>query len=102
MNSVNASTSFSPFQMRFGRLPKVIPPMVSAATEGLEEISATEVIQRINEDVEEAKDNMLQAKTYQAFYANQHRGPERKYAVGDKVMLSTLHCRQQYKKKGEH
>jgi hypothetical protein len=60
-----------------------------------------QIISQINLDVEEAKDNLLQAKIFQAHYANKHRAPELEYAIGDKVMLSTLHRRNEYKKKGE-
>jgi hypothetical protein len=62
---------------------------------------AEKLISQIALDVEEAKDNLLQAQIFQSHYANQHRGADPKYAVGDKVMLSTLHRRNEYKKKGE-
>jgi hypothetical protein len=52
-------------------------------------------------DIDKAKDNLLKAKVFQTFYANQHRSPEIPYNIGDKVMLSTLHHRQEFKKKGE-
>jgi hypothetical protein len=104
MNSMNSSTGFSPFQLRLGRSPRVIPPLVPDSLEGLktrEEIDAKNIISQIALDVEEAKDNLLQAKIFQAHYANRHRDAEPKYVVGDKVMLSTLHRRNEYKKKGE-
>ena len=53
-------------------------------------------------DVNEAKDNLLQAKIFQSFYANQHRSPDPPFKIGDEVMLSTLHCWQEFKKKGEN
>ena len=34
-------------------------------------------------------------------YANQGRSLEIPFEIGDKVMLSTLHCHQEFKKKGE-
>jgi hypothetical protein len=52
-------------------------------------------------DVAEAKDNLLQAKVFQTHYANLNRSPEFPFTIGDKVMLSPLHCRQEFKKKGE-
>jgi hypothetical protein len=67
----------------------------------VEEIGAKQIISQIALNVEEAEDNLLQAKIFQAHYANCTRGPEPKYAVGDKVMLSTLHQCNEYKKKGE-
>src|ERR1700691_5603365 len=47
------------------------------------------------------KDNLVQAKVFQTHYANQNRSPDFAFKLGDQVMLSTLHRRQEYKKKGE-
>jgi hypothetical protein len=60
-----------------------------------------EVISKMQDDLSEAKDNLLQAKIFQAHYANQNRFPDIPFKIGDKVMLSTLHRRQAFKKKGE-
>jgi hypothetical protein len=60
------------------------------------------VLKRLENDINEAKDNLANAKVAQAFYANQTRGPEPNFRVGDKVKLSTFHRRAEYKKKGEH
>jgi hypothetical protein len=100
MNSVNASTGFSPFQLC---LPHIIPPLVPDTPDmgTPAEIDAKMIISQISLDVEEAKDNLLQAKIFQAHYANQHRGKEPNYNIGNHVMLSMLHCRNEYKKKGE-
>jgi hypothetical protein len=106
MNSVNTSTGFSPFQLCLGRSPRIIPPLipnsltptVAASPEG---IRASELISCLSDNENEAKDNLLQAKIFQSHYANQHRGPEVVYKEGDKVMLSTLHRRHEYKKKGK-
>jgi len=48
------------------------------------------------EDVCEAKDNLLAAKISQAEFANKHRSEENIYAVGNKVMLSTVHRCHEY------
>jgi hypothetical protein len=64
--------------------------------------SPVELIRRIDLDVSEAKDNLLQAKVIQAFHANQHRGPNNVFSPSDKVMLATLHRRQEYKHRGEN
>lgn len=45
----------------------------------------------------DAKDSLLTAKITQAFYANRDHGEEDIYKVGDKVMLSMLHQRQEWK-----
>jgi hypothetical protein len=107
MNTVNASTGFSPFQLRMGRSPRVIPPIVPTSIDEVVDVRdegqrAKDLIKNLENDVAEAKDNLLQAKTIQAFCANEHRGREEIFEVGDKVMLATLHRRQEYKKRGEH
>jgi hypothetical protein len=63
--------------------------------------NAHNMILQIENDVAEAKDNLLQAKVFQLHYANLNRSSNVPFKVGDKVMLSTLHCHQQFNKKGE-
>ena len=106
MNSVNASTGFTNFQIRMGRSPRLIPPLVPDSltpitTQPDETQRARKLIVDLQTDVNEAKDNLLQAKIFQTFYANQHRSPDPPFKIGDEVMLSTLHRRQEFKKKGE-
>lgn len=101
MNSVNASTGFSPFQLRMGRSPRIIPPIVPSALPITDSPDPADLIRLIDLNVSEAKDNLLLAKTIQAFHANQRRGPEEHFKKGDKVMLATLHCRQEYKHRSE-
>ena len=104
MNTINASTGYSGFQLRLGRSPRLIPPIVptSLPPDLRSAASAAEnIINRINEDVADAKDNLLQAKLYQASAANASHGPEVAHKVGDKVMLSTFHRRREYKQKGD-
>ncbi|KIP01166.1 hypothetical protein PHLGIDRAFT_60628, partial [Phlebiopsis gigantea 11061_1 CR5-6] len=108
MNSVNASTGFSPFQLRTGRSPRVIPPIHRPAVDQLIDDfdgNAERVAKLVNDievDVLEAQDNLLLAKTQQAFAANASRGPEIVYNVGDKVLLSTLHRRREYMQRGDN
>jgi hypothetical protein len=99
MNSVNASMGFSGFQLRMGRTPRIIPPIVptSVSDPPDEEILARSVISQLEIDSSEAKDNLLASKVSQAFHANKGRGAEDTYAVGDKVMLSRLHRCKEYK-----
>src|SRR5882757_1210766 len=99
MNSVNGSTGFSGFQIRMGRSPRVIPPLIpGSVTDGTsEETAARKMIAQIEADVDEAKDALLGAKIMQAFFANRARGDEDVYLVGDKVMLATLHRRREFK-----
>jgi hypothetical protein len=98
MNSVNGLTSYSSFQLLMGRSPRLIPPFLPPInTDPAPELeSATELIEQIKWDVEDAKDHLLEAKCMQAFYANKDRGQEDVFKVGDKVMLSTLHCQREF------
>lgn len=104
MNSVNASTGYSGFQLRMGRSPRVMPPIVPRTDRlpvDVDTVLAESIVSRLLVDECEAKDNLLQAKVQQAFYSNFYRGPEMVYKVGDKVMLSTMNRRTMFKKKNE-
>jgi hypothetical protein len=98
MNSVNGSTSYSGFQLLMRRSLRLIPPLLPATGENLttEEARAAELIEQLKCDVEDAKDHLLEAKCLQAFYANRDRSPKDSFKIGDHVMLSTLHCQQEF------
>jgi len=103
MNTVNKSTGFSPFQLRMGRSPRIIPPLVPRT-----EIDTTPEAERawkVIRDLEiiamEAQDNLLRAKISQAAQANKSRTLTFPFAIGGRVHLSTLNRRQEYKKAGE-
>jgi RNase H-like domain found in reverse transcriptase/Integrase zinc binding domain len=101
MNTINASTGFSPFQLRMGRSPRVIPPFTSSDVvtqeqESTEAARAIALLESLAQDTAEAKDNLLKAKVAQAECANRHRGPEVAFKAGDKVQLSTEHRRREY------
>ncbi|RDX39930.1 hypothetical protein OH76DRAFT_1300990, partial [Lentinus brumalis] len=108
MSTPNASTGFSPFQLRHGANPRVLPPISHAHTDTViadfeaSGESAKALIGRIETDVMEAQDNLVLAKTQQAMAANVHRDPEIPYRVGDKVLLSTFHRRRSYMQRGDH
>jgi hypothetical protein len=75
MNTINISTGFSPFQLRMGRSPRIIPPITQsvindAAVEGDDALSALQLIHRLQLDVLEAHDNLFAAKVAQAEFAN--------------------------------
>jgi len=99
MNTINASTGFSPFQLRMGRSPRVIPPLIMDADNEVEDIRAAEVIKRLEADVDEAKDNLLMAKISQSIQVNMDRTDDFPLKIGDRVLLSTLHRRNDYKSK---
>nr|GAT44984.1 reverse transcriptase-RNase H-integrase [Mycena chlorophos] len=97
MNSVNASTGFSGFQLRYGRVPRVLPALV--APEGRVknfERDAADVIAQLELDVAEAQENLIAAKAEQAYYANKDRGPLPDFKVGDRVLLDTKNRRRHF------
>jgi hypothetical protein len=101
MNTINTSTGFSPFQLRMGRSPRIIPPitplsLVDASQETEEEARAAELIDKLALDTAEARDNLFAAKVSQAEFANRHCASEIPFVVGDKVLLSTTHRRHEY------
>ncbi len=96
MNTVNASTGFSGFQLCLGRSPRILLPFVPAnlidGSQAL--VDAAMIIERLNNDTTQAHNNLIKAKVNQAHHANKHRGKEIKFKIGDKVMLNTFHrCR---------
>jgi hypothetical protein len=94
-NTINKSTGFSPFQLHTGRSPRLIPP-ISTTERRAGDMDVHELIQQINTDVAEAKDNLMLAKIFQADQANRKRGPEDVYKEDDLVMLSTANRRKEY------
>ena len=63
MNTVNASTGFSGFQLKTGRSPRVILPLIPLDIDATpEQTTAHEIITQVALDVKEAQDNHLAAK----------------------------------------
>jgi hypothetical protein len=96
MNTVNASTGFSPFQLRLGRSPRIVPALTAPPSDAAE-LKAVDLIRLHEVLLFEAQDNLLAAKVDQAFYANRSRGEEVVYSVGDRVLLSTRNRRKELK-----
>ena len=104
MNTINASTGYSGFQLHLGRSPHIIPPIVpSRLSPKLRSArpAAETVIAQLQNDVADAKDNLLLAKVAQAHHAKHSRADEIIYKIGDKVMLSTFHQQREYKRRGK-
>ena len=102
MNTINISTGFSPFQLRMGHSPRLIPPLIpnlAPVPDKINQSVAIELIGRIKCDVSEAQDNLLAAKISQVEFANRRCGDEIIYEVGERVMLSTKHRRREYLQK---
>ena len=104
MNTVNSSTKFTGFQLHLGRSPRVIPPIVPEVLPvdllGAAD-TAIKTVQKLADDVAEARDNLLLTKITQSHNSDAHRAPDPAYKVGNLVMLSTKHRCHEYKKKGE-
>jgi hypothetical protein len=102
MNSVNASTGLSGFQVRMGRSPRILPPLIPSVPE-IDALrkdvakSLKDTLARIQDCENQAKDCLLVAKVSQAHFANAHRSPDDVFIVGDRVLLSTTHRRREYK-----
>ena len=86
MNAVNKSTGFTPFQLRFGRSPRIIPPLIPAKPSAtVADIDAWHVIQHLEMDILEAQDNLLRAKISQAVQANKHQTLTFPFTIGSQV-----------------
>ena len=102
MNTVNKSTGFTPFQLRMGHNPRIIPPLLPLPCNStVKDISARDVILQLQTDVVEAQDNLLRAKITQSVEANKHRSLTFPFTIGSRVCLTTLHRHNEYKSKGE-
>ncbi|KAF8225846.1 hypothetical protein L208DRAFT_1304695 [Tricholoma matsutake] len=101
MNTVNKSTGFSPFQL-VGQSPHLIPPLITPiVTMTPKEQRPWELINRLQQDVFGAQNNLLKAKATQAAYANLTQNTDLELNIGNHIMLSTKNRQQQYVAKGE-
>ena len=91
-SSVQASTGFSPFYLNSGREVQVPLDRAIAGLRPSPNPVATERIERLRRDLARARSNIAAAQVRQAKYADQHRR-DVKFAVGDRVLLSTDHLR---------
>ena len=102
MNTINKSTSFSPFQLQMGRSPRLILPLLPLPHNATkEDISTRDIIDCLQLDIFEAQDNLLHAKISQSIEVNKYRSLTFPFTIGSHVHLTTLHRRNEYKAKGE-
>ena len=98
MNTMNRSTGFTPFQLRFGKSPCILPPFIPPPPDNNPPLtSAHKQIQLMLPLELEAKDNLLTAKVRQASAHNRHCRLIFPFRSGDRVVLSTAHRRHEYK-----
>ena len=98
MNTVNKSTGYTPFQLRFGKSPRMIPPLLDPSPDNnpAHDLARTIIEQMLPVELE-AKDNLLSAKIDQAHHANRRRREHFPFSPGQRVVLSTANRRQEYK-----
>jgi hypothetical protein len=99
MNTVNSSTGYTPFHLRMGRSPRLIPPLCGAVLGGMDEKKALDALSALESNLLSAKDNLIKAKLAQASQANKDRGQDLVLNVGDRVLLNTEHRRREYMQK---
>jgi hypothetical protein len=93
---------YMPFMLRFGHNPIVLPPLECLREPiGQDKIDAHALIDHMHQSLQATKDNLMVAKITQAFKHNKSwRAKEFPYVVGDSVLLSILHHRQNYMRNG--
>ena len=103
MSTVNDSMAMAPFQIRFGRMPRMLPPLVcDSATDEVPQLDRVcKIVTDLHNTVAKAHDALLEAKVVQSAAANRTCGPERPYNVGDLVMLRTANRRRNLKRQGQ-
>ena len=101
MNTVNTSTGFSPFQLHMSHSPHIIPPLVVNDANKIEDICALDIIKCLEDDINEAKDNLTMAKISQSIQVNYDHTENFPLSIDDCVLLSTLNCHHEFKQKGE-
>jgi hypothetical protein len=89
-DSVQTSTGFSPFYLNHGQHPNVPLAIASGLPTSCQPESASSFVQRLQKDIQLAKQALLKAQERQAHFANRGRR-DHIFKVGDKVLLSADH-----------
>ena len=97
MYITNVSTSFTPFQLHFRKVPCMLPPIILQNQENIQSQTANELIMWMQLIKLEAQDNLLTVKIQQAHQENMHRQLTFPFKVGDRVVLSMANRQWVYK-----
>jgi hypothetical protein len=100
MNTQNASTGLTGFQLRMGLSPRVIPPLVEEIAQNTE--TPENFLARMRALEAQARDSLLQHKVLQAFNANKsHDMQGLPFRIGNRVKLSTVNRRKTLNAEGQ-
>lgn len=97
MNTVNASTGFSPFSLKSGHSPHLIPPLINTMTPDPDgdttstppcptfdvEDAAHTMMAQLTTNLLEARDSLTTTKISQVHHANKDQSPDPVFKVGD-------------------
>jgi len=105
MNSINASTGYTPFMLKSSHQPCLIPPLFvppvpdKDATHVVNDSGAPQLdaiapvvisfMEELHKSLADAQDSLFAAKLSQAYQANILQAIDPSFNVGDKVLLST-------------
>jgi hypothetical protein len=70
MNTVNKSTEYTPFQLQFGKLPQILPPLTDFTDHHTPNALAHNILKKMHPLELDAIDNLLTVKIDQANQAN--------------------------------
>jgi hypothetical protein len=89
-SSVSATTGYAPFELNNGHMPRIMKDIPSAETtnKGIKEFAAQALT-----NIAAAHDAIIEARTFQAFHADQKREEGLNIKKGDLVYLSTKNLR---------
>ena len=87
-----ASTGFSPFYLNYGKEIRLPLDAAIEAARRCRNPEAAERIQRLREDIEQARASIEKAQRRQGRYVDRHRRAVT-FAVGEQVLLSTEHLK---------
>jgi hypothetical protein len=106
INVVNASMSFSLFNLKSGHSPQLIPLLlhrsrvfhiiVTPSDTTPEETAAQAINAQLEMDIQEVRDLLMAAKILQSHYVNVNWDSEPTFEVGDKIMLAIKNRQREY------